>query len=62
MGVLKDYSPEFIEILDVPYRIKENDELRKADVLVARQHGLVRHLAEEPRKTIRRLKFLRKRL
>ncbi len=50
VGVLKDYTAEFIEILDVNYK-KEGQEARKADFVVPRSLGLVKHLAED--KTMR---------
>ncbi|MBC8481515.1 MAG: hypothetical protein H8D47_02475 [Planctomycetes bacterium] len=44
-GVLKDYSADFIEIMDVDYKL--NDQLeRKADIVVLRKYGIVRHLGE----------------
>jgi hypothetical protein len=46
VGVLKDYTAEFIEILDVNYK-KEGQEARKADFVVPRSLGLVKHLAED---------------
>ena len=45
-GVLKEYTAEFIEIMDVDYAINENQPIRKADLVVPRKHGLIRHLAE----------------
>ena len=45
-GVLKDYTAEFIEIMDVDYRIKEDQPARKADLVVPRKYGLIRHLGE----------------
>ena len=45
-GVLKDYTAEFIEIMDVNYKIKEDEPPRKADLIVARRYGLIRHLGE----------------
>ena len=45
-GVLKDYTAEFIEIMDVDYRADENKPARKADMVVPRKHGVVRHLGE----------------
>ncbi len=35
-GVLKDYTSEFVELMDVDYRIGEGDEPRKADIVVLR--------------------------
>ena len=45
-GVLKEYTAEFIEIMDVDYAVNENQPIRKADLVVPRKHGLIRHLAE----------------
>ncbi|MHC4727910.1 MAG: hypothetical protein ACYS17_11850 [Planctomycetota bacterium] len=45
-GVLKEYTAEFIEIMNVNYKIKEDQPTRTADLVVPRKHGLVRHLAE----------------
>lgn len=43
-GVLKDYTSEFIELMDVDYTIDQDDAPRKADVVVLRSCGIVRHL------------------
>ena len=45
-GVLKEYTAEFIEIMDVDYRINQEEATRKADLVVLRKYGLVRHLGE----------------
>ncbi len=45
-GVLKEYTAEFIEIMDVKYTVKQDQPARKADLIVPRKHGQVRHLAE----------------
>jgi hypothetical protein len=45
-GVLKEYTAEFVEIMDVDYAVKEDQQIRKADLVVPRKHGLIRHLAE----------------
>ena len=45
-GVLKDYTAEFLEILDVDYRITDNQSDQHADVVVSRKYGVVRHLGE----------------
>jgi small nuclear ribonucleoprotein (snRNP)-like protein len=44
-GVLKEYTAEFIEIMDVDYKVKEEPS-RKADLVVLRKYAAVRHLAE----------------
>jgi hypothetical protein len=45
-GVLKDYTAEFIEIMNVDYQITEDKPPAVADLVVPRKLGLVRHLAE----------------
>ena len=45
-GVLKDYTANFIELMDVDYKAKEDRPARKADLVVLRKYGIVRHLAE----------------
>lgn len=45
-GVLKDYTADFVEIMDVNYAIKTDDSVRKADLVVPRKLGLIRHLGE----------------
>ena len=45
-GVLKEYTAEFVEIMDVNYASNLGQPTRKADLVVPRKHGLVRHLAE----------------
>ena len=45
-GVLKEYTAEFIEIMDVNYKIKEDQPARTADLVVPRKYGVVRHLGE----------------
>jgi len=45
-GVLKDYTAEFIEVMDVDYKKNEETPARKADLVVLRKVGIVRHLAE----------------
>jgi len=45
-GVLKDYTAEFIEIMDVDYASNLGQPTRKADLVVPRNYGLIRHLAE----------------
>lgn len=44
--ILKDYTAEFIEVMDVLYKIKDNQKARKADLLVLRKYGVIRHLGE----------------
>jgi len=45
-GVLKDYTAEFIAVMDVNYKIREDKAIRKADLVVLRKYGVVRHLGE----------------
>jgi len=45
-GVLKDYTAEFIEIMDVNYRFREDESLRRADLVLLRKYGVIRHLGE----------------
>ncbi|HUT47123.1 MAG TPA: hypothetical protein VMX36_12630 [Sedimentisphaerales bacterium] len=45
-GVLKEYTAEFIEIMDVNYAAKLGLPARTADLVVPRKYGLIRHLAE----------------
>ncbi|MFC1794998.1 hypothetical protein ACFL3Q_15590 [Planctomycetota bacterium] len=45
-GVLKEYTAEFIEIMDVNYAAKLGQPARTADLVVPRKYGLIRHLAE----------------
>jgi hypothetical protein len=45
-GVLKEYTAEFIEVMDVNYSVKADQPERKADLVVPRKHGVVRHLGE----------------
>jgi hypothetical protein len=45
-GVLKEYTADFIEIMDVNYAVKEGQPTRKADLVTPRKHGVIRHLAE----------------
>jgi len=50
-GVLKDYTAEFIEIMDVDYKAQEDlgpkdQPARKADIVVFRKYGIIRHLGE----------------
>lgn len=44
-GVLKEYTADFIEVMDVHYTVVDKPT-RKADVVVPRKYGLIRHLAE----------------
>ncbi|MBW7990582.1 MAG: hypothetical protein FVQ84_11290 [Planctomycetes bacterium] len=45
-GVLKEYTAEFIEIMNVNYKTTEDQPARTADLAVPRKLGLIRHLGE----------------
>ena len=45
-GVLKDYTAEFLEMLDVEYWTDEGEDRKKADIILPRKRAVVRHLAE----------------
>jgi hypothetical protein len=45
-GVLKDYTAEFVEIMDVNYKAKEDEQARIVDLVAFRKYGVVRHLGE----------------
>ena len=45
-GVLKEYTAEFVEVMDIDYRLTPETPARKADLVVPRRLGIVRHLGE----------------
>ena len=45
-GILKDYTTEFITIMDTEYKSAVDEAPRKADIIVPRALGVVRHLGE----------------
>ena len=45
-GILREYTSEFIEIMDVDYSPDNTTSPRKADLVVLRARGIVRHLGE----------------
>ncbi len=45
-GVLKDYTADFVEVMDVDYKSQQDQQARKADLVVLRKYGIVRHLGE----------------
>lgn len=45
-GVLKEYTADFIEIMDVNYAADDSTTPTAADLVVLRKYGLVRNLAE----------------
>jgi hypothetical protein len=46
VGVLKDYTADFIEMLDVKYWTGNGDNKKEADIILPRKRAVVRHLAE----------------
>jgi hypothetical protein len=48
VGVLREYSPEYLEVMDVNFSEDGEDgsTKRKADLLVPRLHGFIRHSGE----------------
>ena len=44
-GVLKEYSAEFIELMDIDYDNGSGQKV-KADIIMPRKHAVVRHLGE----------------
>lgn len=46
LGILKGYTAEFLELVDVTYRSSGQEKVRKADILVPRSVGVIRHLSE----------------
>jgi len=45
-GVLKEYTADFIEVMNIDYRLKDNQPTRKADIIVPRKYGVIRHKCE----------------
>ena len=45
-GVLKEYTADFLKVMDIEYKLKEIEPPRKADLIVPRNYALVRHLGE----------------
>ena len=46
-GVLKEYTADFLEIMDVDYKVQADEPIRKADLVVPRKYGVIRHLGEQ---------------
>ncbi len=46
IGILKEYTADFVELLDVPCPGPPGQPSRTADLVVPRSRGIVRHLAE----------------
>ncbi len=45
-GIMKDYTSEFMEMVDVDYKRPSGTKARKADVIMSRQLGTVRHMGK----------------
>ena len=45
-GILKEYTAEFLEVIDVEYDHPIDKAKRKADLVVPRTNGFIRHLGE----------------
>ena len=47
-GVLKEYSADFLEVMDVAYQEmgQQDNATRTADLIIPRKHGIIRHLGE----------------
>ena len=45
-GILKDYTTEFITLLDIAYNTEGGERARNADILIPRSIGQVRHSGE----------------
>jgi len=59
-GILKNYTTNYIEILDVMYDT-ENNKVRLADIIIPQQIGIIRHLGESQEKiSIKIMKDLKK--
>lgn len=43
-GLLREYTSEFIEIMDADYQIKESEPMQKSDLIIPRSVGVVRSL------------------
>jgi len=39
-------TADFIELMDIDYKLNEEDHTRRADIVVSRKCGFVRHLGE----------------
>lgn len=46
VGILKDYTTDFIELLDVDYAYNKGESKRKCDVILPRKRAIVRHSGE----------------
>jgi len=46
VGIFKDYSAQFLEVMDVPWKTQDGAFV-KCDLILPRAHALIRHSAEE---------------
>lgn len=46
-GILKEYTANFIELIDVDYYERKEDTPRRADIIIPQKYGIIRHLAGE---------------
>ncbi|MFC1666581.1 hypothetical protein ACFL0P_01745 [Candidatus Omnitrophota bacterium] len=46
LGILNNYTAEFLELIDLDYRSSEQEEVRKADIVVSRSTGVIRHFGD----------------
>ena len=45
-GILRGYTANFLELMDLNYSFSQNQQVRKVDIIVPRFLGLVRHLGK----------------
>lgn len=45
-GILKDYTADFLELMDIDYSLSDQNKEGKADMVVPRSVGVIRHLGE----------------
>ncbi|MCK9554479.1 hypothetical protein M0R36_01465 [bacterium] len=45
-GILRDYTAEFIELMDTEFKLLDDKRPEKADIVIPRSIGVVRHLGE----------------
>ncbi|MFH1754001.1 MAG: hypothetical protein ABH875_07460 [Candidatus Omnitrophota bacterium] len=46
LGILKEYTTDFVEIIDVSYKKDPAQAPKKADIIASRQIGIIRHLGK----------------
>lgn len=46
IGMLHEYTSEYVEILDVLYKDRARTSPRNADIIVSRKNGIIRHACE----------------